>query len=111
MYSRSYYGEGEPLVNLPDNYGGEAFSDGECAHAGDDVADCEECASTSATTRPPSALGGFLGSLGLPFLDRIGMPRIGSEELLIIAAAAFLFLSKDGDRECAVMLLLLLFIR
>ena len=96
-------------MNLPDNYGGEAFSEGECPRECNEVADCEECASTSA--RPPSALGGFLGSLGLPFLDRISMPRIGSEEILIIAAAAFLFLSKNGDRECAVMLLLLLFIR
>lgn len=111
MYSRSYYGDGEGTMNLPDNYVGEAFSDGERAHTCDEPTECEECASASVGARPQSSLGGIFGSLGLPFLERISMPRIGSEELLIIAAAAFLFLSKDGDRECAVMLLLLLFIR
>ena len=33
---------------------------------------------------------------------------IGTEEILIIAIALFLLLSRDGDRECAVMLLFLL---
>ena len=36
--------------------------------------------------------------------------KIGTEELLILALAAFLFFSKDGDRECALMLLALLFV-
>ena len=36
--------------------------------------------------------------------------NIGTEEILIIATAAFLFFSKGGDRECALILLLLLFI-
>lgn len=35
---------------------------------------------------------------------------IGTEEILIIATAAFLLFSKDGDKECAIMLLLLLFL-
>lgn len=38
------------------------------------------------------------------------LSKIGTEEILIIAAALFLFLSKDGDNECAIMLLLLLLI-
>ena len=33
---------------------------------------------------------------------------IGTEEILIIAIALFLLFSKEGDRECAVMLLFLL---
>lgn len=36
--------------------------------------------------------------------------KIGTEELLILALAAFLFFSRDGDRECALMLLALLFV-
>ena len=36
--------------------------------------------------------------------------KIGSEEILIAALALFLLFSKDGDLECAAMLLLLLFI-
>ena len=107
MYSRSYYGEGESAMNLPENYVGEAFSEGERAHVESDAPMREECAPACSEARE----GSILSALGLPFLDRIKMPRIGSEELLIIAAAAFLFLSKDGDRECAVMLRLLLFIR
>ena len=55
--------------------------------------------------------GGFLenilGNLNirLPSLDKIGF-----EEILIIAIAAFLFFSADGDRECALILLALLLI-
>ena len=35
---------------------------------------------------------------------------IGTEEILIVATAVFLLFSKDGDKECAIMLLLLLFL-
>ena len=111
MYARSYYGDGEGAMNLPDNYVGEAFSDGERARTEENAEVCEECTQANTDARESGGIGGILASLGLPFLERIRMPRIGSEELLIIAAAAFLLLSKDGDRECAVMLLLLLFIR
>ena len=66
--------------------------------------------------------GGFLSSVfkKLPFsglfpakmggIFKDGGFRIGSEEILIIAVALFLFFSKEGDRECAFMLLALLFI-
>ena len=52
-------------------------------------------------------LQGLLGSLhiGLPSLDKIGY-----EEILIIAVAAFLFFSGDGDKECALIMLALLLI-
>ncbi len=36
--------------------------------------------------------------------------KLGSEEILIAAVALFLLFSKDGDLECAIMLLLLLFV-
>ena len=36
--------------------------------------------------------------------------RIGAEELMLIGIAAYLFFSKEGDRECAIMLLALIFI-
>ena len=45
--------------------------------------------------------GSFLGEL---------LPKIELEELIIIGLALFLFFSKDGDRECALMLLALIFI-
>ena len=59
------------------------------------------------TKNSGSFLEGILGNLhiGLPSLDRFGY-----EEILIIAVAAFLFFSDSGDRECAILLILLLLI-
>ncbi len=59
--------------------------------------------------------GGLFREGGLYSLFRGGgikslFSNIGTEEILIIATALFLFLSKEGDKECAVMLLLLLMI-
>ncbi len=44
------------------------------------------------------------------YKDIIKMPKIGKEELLLIGIALFLFFSKDGDKECAIMLALLIFV-
>lgn len=53
---------------------------------------------------------GFLGRL-IPDKERkISIPKIGAEEILIIATATFLFFSKEGDKECAIMLFLLLLV-
>ena len=52
--------------------------------------------------------GNLLG--GIFKNERFGLQKIGTEEILIIATAAFLLFSKDGDKECAIMLLLLLFL-
>lgn len=38
------------------------------------------------------------------------LPKIELEELIIIGLAAFLFFSKSGDKECALILLALIFI-
>jgi hypothetical protein len=43
-------------------------------------------------------------------LGRLGLNKIGTEEILIIGLALFLFLSREGDKECAILLILLLFI-
>lgn len=42
--------------------------------------------------------------------EKFSLQKIGTEEILIIATAAFLLFSKNGDKECAIMLLLLLFL-
>lgn len=52
--------------------------------------------------------GNFLTNIGKN--SKFGLQKIGTEEILIIATAAFLFFTKDGDKECAIMLLLLLFL-
>ena len=52
----------------------------------------------------------FTGISGLDF-SRFSLPNIGMEEILIVGLALFLFFSKEGDKECAVLLALLLLIR
>ncbi len=60
--------------------------------------------------RMPS-FGKLFSGDGLLFgTQHIKLPRIGYEEILLIGIALFLLFNKDGDRECAVMLLLLIFI-
>lgn len=124
MYSRSYYPDSPERMSLPENYDGTAFMERNDTNAGDEVAEV----SFSEKNEPPTQerteqagktfsgfgnmplfsglfdKGGLLGGLGLK------MPCIGTEEILILATAAFLFFSKNGDRECALILLLLLFI-
>ena len=55
-------------------------------------------------------LSGLFGGGNIPFLSSVKMPRIGIEEILIIGAALLMFFSKNGDKECAIILALLLFI-
>lgn len=82
----------------------------------------------AAVAEPASAperaeTGGILSAIGdiLPFkglfsgvsgfsLERLRLPKLGTEEILIIGLALFLFLSRDGDKECAIVLALLLLI-
>ena len=53
-----------------------------------------------------SALFKGIGRLKIPFSQR----SIGTEELLLLALAADLFFSSEADRECAIMLAILIFI-
>lgn len=115
MYARSYFNEGErPLP--PENYNGIAFPGSEmteensndsvqasCEHKNADVG---QGGITSILSGIP-ILSGLFGKNGDSFLK---MPTLGSEEILIIAAAAFLLFSKNGDKECAIFLLILLFV-
>lgn len=111
MYSRSYYDEGERSVNLPDNYMGVAFSDStendevqpECTSHSE-----QKCARSEVEAAHVCARPSLFGEGSI--LANLKIPEIGLEEILIIATAAFLFISKDGDRECAIMLLLLLLV-
>ena len=111
MYSRPYYDEGERSVNLPDNYMGVAFS--ESVESDASVSECsshpeQKCTFTEREEKSAAQRSSLFGE-GSIFAN-LKLPEIGLEEILIIATAAFLFISKDGDRECAVMLLLLLLV-
>lgn len=133
MYSRSYYPEGEG-IKIPENYDGNAFREKEIKEEerilpSEDDAKSEEVlrAPWDVTERTEAVMGkadadrrGFggifdklsLNSLTgfLPFLKG-GKFSLGHEEILILAIAAFLLFSHGGDKECAIMLLLLLWIK
>ena len=124
MYSRSYYPEGEK-VSLPENYDGTAFMERIDIEPEKQVSESitNEAVDTpvfkneedhrgrqSHTFENLPFLSGIFGKGGMFGNLGFRMPNIGTEEILILATAAFLFFSKSGDRECALILLLLLFI-
>lgn len=111
MYSRSYDSTEEREVSIPLHYDGVAFGDVSTA-AEEDRAEDEDVKASA-----PPAERGF--GLNLPFLKGIlspaalggvRMPKIGKEEIILLTAAAFLFFTNSGDKECAIMLLLLVFL-
>lgn len=117
MYSRSYTERPVDLA-VPESYGGVALTggfatEGERAEESAAPSSAEPLAEEKTEqTFLGGIFNGFLqgsgiGRLGskLPFLQ-----KVGSEEILIILAALFLFFSKEGDKECAAALILLLFI-
>ena len=116
MYSRSYIGT--PAQNIPEGYDGVAMREPEMQEKLDTGAPNEETNSASNTptlnpweaegTQNPeekqesvsafsplgSSLGSLFGGIKLPFLSSIKMPKIGTEEILILIAAAYLLFSK-----------------
>ncbi len=125
MYSRNYYADSQDGLSLPENYDGTAFMNNAPPDVEEETAQpvFNEAHSASAFERPggpkakphhhnekPSLLSGIFGHDGLFGNLGLSMPNFGTEEILIIATAAFLFFSKSGDKECALLLLLLLFI-
>lgn len=118
MYSRSFYPEADEKAPVPENYDGTAFLSPPPTLVENESNDVAK--ETSESTEVSGTLGGgILSSLGrMPILSGLfggehsflKMPKIGGEEILILATAALLFFSKEGDKECALMLLFLLFI-
>ncbi|MBR5139730.1 MAG: hypothetical protein IKV16_01620 [Clostridia bacterium] len=125
MYTRSYLCE-DKAPEIPENYDGNAFKyektdtrivENEFFEEKEDRQKNQECESRPKEIRLPSILEKLqikrLGALfgiegaGEKSGDHI---RIGTEEILIIAIALYMFFSKDGDKECAIMLAILLFI-
>ena len=120
MYTRKY-GEGDEALHIPSGYDGVALRQDSLpppeSEGGEGAAEAKPCAA-EASARPSDKSGESVLA-GLPFLgrlkDSLGLGRfikfdIGFEEILIAALALYLFFSKDGDKECAVMLAILLFI-
>ncbi len=122
MYSRSFYPDTPDRLMPPENYDGTAFIERSEGGAENPIMTNTADAGESTQRESVQTSGGVLSSLSIPFLSGLfdkggllgglglSMPKIGTEEILILATAAFLFFSKNGDREIALILLLLLFI-
>ena len=116
MYSRSYYPDSQGTHAPPENYDGTMFMSRdedrtiEEEMPADESHTSEKTAEASASARSLPILSGLLGDGGLLGRFGLGSFKLGTEEILILATAAFLFFSKGGDKECALILLLLLFI-
>ena len=124
MYTRTYFSD-ENKVDIPENYDGTAFREKEDSFVKSEAQDAapaqnpnasEETVSRSVFSPileklPLKGLGNFL-----PFLrprDSSHEKReisFGTEEVLICIIALYMFFSKEGDKECAIMLIFLLFI-
>lgn len=123
MYTRTYTEERSGII-IPDSYGGTALieniqnekGNGEDrgknpwedekkeTNAANENEETAEAFSPLSKIKVPSFLSNILN------FGNFSLQKIGKEEILIIAAAAFLFFSKEGDRELAIILLLLLFL-
>ena len=115
MYTGNYYPK-EDGLNVPRDYGGSTFVQSGNEPIGytpeeSGTTDAKEAMSHGpfGTLASHLPLGKILpeGLRGALHLDKF---KIGTEEMLIIALALFLFLSKEGDKECAIILFLLLFV-
>lgn len=118
MYTRSYYPDTQEKISLPENYVGTAFGTEEC-ESQSDIKESEPALADSGAIE-----GGSFGRIFSLFkrlpkrefqafgLDRLHIKdfKLGKEEILILAVAAFMLFSHEGDKELALMLLLLLFI-
>ncbi len=122
MYSRSFFTDEKGTPSPPENYSGTAISEER-----DDIpypedseetaTRCDECTEPHFKSGPNERGGIFSGifsdSSPISRLFKGGgvksfISGIGVEEILIIATAMFLLFSAEGDKECAIMLLLLL---
>ena len=128
MYTRNYPQEKSGIM-IPESYGGTALreeegerSSGIPSMGGTPINKNpweSENQTTTGDSEPTSAEPSSLFSrlpianLFKDFLhfDNFSLQNIGAEEILIIGVAAFLFFTKQGDKECAIMLLLLLFFK
>ena len=103
MYQRSYYPSEEQTVCPPREYDGSLNFEKE--EEKDDTAECAKSCCPAEKRKGPFSLFDKLPS-GI-----FGGFELGVEELLIIGAAIFLFMSKSGDFECIFILIALLFVR
>ena len=116
MYTRPY--DDKRDIFIPESYNGTAFREDRrseeppptreaSANPNENCLHNEE-AEPAGSFFSKITTGNFLGNIFKN--DKFSLQNIGTEEILIIATAAFLLFSKNGDKECAIMLLLVLFL-
>ena len=107
MYTRSYSDDrGTPQI--PSGYDGIALRQESLDLSPDNGLECNECTAPASEDAEPVSvplLNRLSGLFGIHMQEKF---HIGFEEILIGAVAIYLFLSRDGDKECAIMLALLL---
>ena len=109
MYMRTYEAN-EERIPLPSGYDGTAFEK--------EISEKAE-AIEAKESPPPEEKTEEVGLFGkIPFLNRFWGANgtklpfdLSAEDLVLLGLALLLFFTKDGDRECALMIALLLFIR
>ena len=126
MYSGNYPKD-ETNIRIPENYNGTSLFDtlSDVSHKSEntasdslpppkDISDTEQVFGyKDRDTDCGGGSDGFLGGILDRFLGKnfkVAIPKFEAEELLILGLAIFLFFSKNGDKECAIMLLILIFI-
>ena len=114
MYTRPYNDEGME-IRIPENYVGTAFSEPTSSETENEKSEEYTDAVSKKTTRGEGFLSRIFGrglSEILPTALLSGMPKsLGTEEILLIGAAAFLFFSSSRDILTAAILLALIFIK
>ena len=124
MYTRNYYPD-EERVRIPENYDGTSML--EKKDKGEDMINKDDSFAgikispeykerlEDTPNENGSSVEPFTSVFKNIFKDDMPLgallPKIGAEELLILGLAAFLFLSKSGDKECALILLFLIFVK
>ena len=103
MYQRSYYPGEEQNISVPHEYDGTLNF--ESPSEPKDTIECHKSCEKAVGS------SGILSLLGDMPKRLFGGFELGVEELLLIGAALFLFISKSGDFECIFILIALLFVR
>lgn len=121
MYTRNYSPQ-EDKITVPENYVGNAFDTGDREiHKSEPTQEganfTPQETDSEAVMKRTNSFDSIFRKLpfsnffsGFDFLKG-SFDGFGTEEILIIGVALFLLFGKNGDRECAVILLLLLFVK
>ena len=132
MYTRTYFTD-DKKIDIPDNYDGNAFEKSTPVLEAASIQPTENVRSDQAEKEEtePEDIAASVGTSAASLFGAIPFKRIfssaplsylkgkiftnksvkfGSEEILISLIALYLFFSDSGDKECAIMLAILLFL-